>query len=408
MDILFVGLNYAPEPVGIAVYTTGLAEALAARGHSVTAIAGRPYYPQWQPYPGSHRGWSTRIENGVKVMRCPHYIPAVPSGSRRLIHHASFAAAALPIALRAAAKRPDVVIAVAPSLISVPVAAMAARVAGAKLWLHVQDFEVEAAFATGLLRGGSRFADSATAVERRLLGLADRVSTISPQMIARLADKGVPAERQVELRNWADDSIAFPEAAAPNRYAQEWGLEGRKVALYSGNIANKQGLEIVIEAAHRLRGRDDIAFVICGNGPSRARLEALAGDAPNVRFADLQPRARMGELLALATVHLLPQIAGAADLVLPSKLANMLASARPVVACADPGTGLAAEVDGCGLVVPPGNAAAMAAAVERLAGDPALCDRLGAAGRERAQQRWSRVAIVAGFERRLGELVGAA
>ena len=149
--LLFIGLNYAPEPVGIGPFTCGLAEGLAMRGHAVRVITGRPYYPQWQAYDGYSGGWNTAQENGVTVTRCPHYIPAKPSGLKRVAHLTSFAAAALIPALGARKARPRVVICTAPALLSVPVAWLAAKLAGAKLWIHVQDFEVEAAFATGLI-----------------------------------------------------------------------------------------------------------------------------------------------------------------------------------------------------------------------------------------------------------------
>ena len=167
------------------------------------------------------------------------------------------------------------------------------------------------------------------------------------------------------------------------------------MALYSGNIANKQGIEILVEAARLLAGRSDIAFVICGEGPNRARLEALAVGLGNVAFHDLQPAGRMGELLGLAAVHLLPQIAGAADLVLPSKLANMLGSGRPVVATALAGTGLHAEVEGCGITVAPGDAQALADAIVALVDDPARSAQLGVAAQARAAERWSQPAVIA-------------
>ena len=88
MKVLIVGLNYAPEPIGIGPYTTGLAEYLAGCGHRVEVIAGRPYYPQWRAYPGFRRfGWRRAHENGVGVTRCWHYIPREPSGIKRVLHH---------------------------------------------------------------------------------------------------------------------------------------------------------------------------------------------------------------------------------------------------------------------------------------------------------------------------------
>jgi colanic acid biosynthesis glycosyl transferase WcaI len=405
--VLIVGLNYAPEPVGIGPYTTGLAEALAEAGHAVTAVVGQPYYPQWRKDPAYAGGWRRSTEQGVTVIRCPHYVPREPTGRKRMLHLASFALSALLPALRTAlAKdRPQVVIAIAPALLSVITAWLAARLSGAKLWVHVQDFEVEAALATGLLGKRGRLVQFALWLEARLLRLANRVSTISPQMVARLLAKGVAADRALELRNWADPRFAIdPEGAEALR--ADWGIGARKVALYSGNIARKQGIEILIEAARLLTERSDLAFVICGEGPNRAELARRAKDLHNIQLHDLQPAARMGALLGLADVHLLPQIAGAADLVLPSKLTNMLASGRPVVATAELGTGLADEVTGCGLITPPGDAEAVARAIAALLDDPDHRAVLGQAALVRAQQRWAKPAIIARWESELARLLG--
>ncbi len=404
MRLLMLGLNYAPEPVGIGPYTAGLAEVLAARGHSVTVVAGKPYYLQWRRYEGQQPGVTTSAEGGVTVIRVPHYIPSSPSGARRIAHHASFAVSALRPAMAAARGKPDLVFTIAPSMMSVPVAALAARKAGAPLWVHIQDFEVEAAFATGLLKPGSAAGRIARKAERRILQMADQISTISPQMCARLeAMQLAPPGSVYQLRNWSNAAFDFV-AADPGIYRREWGIGNRKVALYSGNIANKQGIEILIEAARILRQRDDILFVICGEGPNRDRLAKLASGLGNVQLHGLQPAARMGDFLSLASVHLLPQITGAADLVLPSKLTNMLASGRPVIATAQPGTGLYEEVDGCGINTPPGDAAALAAAIAGLVDDKPQCQSFGEMAVHRAAERWSRGAIIDTLEVRLMQL----
>lgn len=395
--VLVIGVNYAPEPVGIGPYSTGLAEALAEAGHEVTFIAGRPYYPQWQAYPGYPSNWTLAEAGGVRVVRCPHYIPAKPGGLKRVLHLISFAASALVPALKWAVRTgPRVVIVVAPALLSVPVGWLAARVVGAKLWIHIQDFEVDAAMATGLVQQRGLLPKLAFWVERMLFSGADRISTISPQMCAKLGQKGVKSEIIVEARNWANLAFSRPGATG-DQYRTDWGIRDRKVALYSGNIANKQGIEIIIDAARLLAGRQDIVFVICGEGPNRARLAELSAGLDNVLLHDLQPAAHVADLLALATVHLLPQIPGAADLVLPSKLANMLGSGRPVVATAAAGTGLAQEVEGAGIVTEPGNADAFANAIALLADDTALAARLGAEAKERAIVRWGKDSLLSGF-----------
>ena len=404
MRILIVGLNYAPEPIGIGPYTTGLAEYLAEQGHRVEVIAGRPYYPQWRVYPGFRSfGWRRARESGVGITRCWHYVPREPGGAKRILHHLTFALTALPAALwRAVRDRHDAVLCIAPSIMSAFPARLAAWLGGAKLWLHIQDFEVDAAFATGMVEG-RRLARALLAAERAVLRMADTVSTISPQMVARLIDKGVAPRKAYELRNWAN---AVPGESSRPGYREEWELGSSQVVLYSGNIARKQGAGLIVEAARRLAGRDDLVFVICGEGPELAKLKAQAEGLGNIRFHPLQPAARLMELLELAAIHLLPQVDAAADLVLPSKLTNMLLSGRPVIATAMPGTGLYAEVEGCGLAIPPGDPDALAAAIVRLADNPARAAALGDAARTRAAQRWSRDAILACFEQHLAALTG--
>jgi colanic acid biosynthesis glycosyl transferase WcaI len=406
MKVLILGLNYAPEPVGIGPYTAGMATTLAEAGCEVVVIAGKPYYPFWKIDSAFARAsYIETSEDGVAVVRCPIYVPANPSGTKRLLHHASFALAALPMLLiRALRMRPDVIIAVAPSLISAPAAWLAARLSGARYWLHIQDFEVEAAFATGLLKERGIAAWLARRFETASLRAAGRVSTISPQMCIRLIEKGVERERIVEFRNWASIDQVVP-LQLPSTYRSEWGIVRPHVVLYSGNIANKQGIEIVIETARLLQRRDDLLFAICGNGANRERLIEAAEGLDNIRFYDLQPSERLSEVLGLASVHLLPQIASAADLVLPSKLTNMLASGRPVVATAGKGTGLAGEVEGCGLIVEPGNASAFAAAIEQLIDDPQARVQFGAAARTRAEERWSKKKILSGFNAALARFI---
>lgn len=393
MRVLILGINYDPEPVGIGPYTAGVAEALAAAGHDVEMVTAKPYYPQWRTRRGWGRGWRADRRAGVRVTRCPIYVPRRPGALGRLLHHASFALSALVPVWRAGGRRPDVVLAVAPSLLSVPVARLGAWRADGPLWVHVQDLEVEAAFATGLVAGGTA-PSWARAIERRLLGGAALVSTISPPMAAKLRAR--VAAPVVELRNWASDAFRPTEGGVAT-YRARWALGTRHVALYSGNIAAKQGIGILIDAARRLATRDDIVFVICGEGPNRVALEQAAAGMANVQLHPLQPAEAMGDLLALASVHLLPQLPGAADLVLPSKLANMLGSGRPVVATAAAGTGLHAEVDRCGVAVPPGDAAALATAVAALIDDPARSAALGAAASERAATRWARGPLLAAF-----------
>lgn len=406
LKLLVVGLNYAPDFIGIPKYTTEMCEELARRGHDVSVVTAPPYYPAWEVPAGYRGAWLSETLNGVKLVRAPLYVPKKPSGLTRLLHHLSFAATSLPSAVLCALKsRPDVVISVAPSLMSAPAALVAAKLCGAKTWLHIQDFEVDAAFELGMLKGeGAR--KWAEDLERALLSGFDRVSTISASMRRLLLRKGVNDAAAVEFRNWVDvDTVtAWPSSYTSYRSALNIPAD-HAVALYSGNMAGKQGLETLGEVAALLEAQSaKVTIILCGQGPLRSVLEEACAQRSNVRFMDLQPIDKLPELLATADIHLLPQRAEAADLVLPSKLTGMLASGRPVVAMADAGTGLAIEVEGCGLTIPPGDGVAMTEAVVRLANDGSLRSALGGEARQRAEQRWRRSAVIDGLEAELRRL----
>jgi putative colanic acid biosynthesis glycosyltransferase WcaI len=406
MRILLVGINYAPDLIGIAKYNTELCESLAADGHQVQAVTAPPYYPAWQIPPGFRsRFFRGQAQNGVRVTRTPIYVPASPSGAKRLLHHASFAiSSAGPALVKAVSWRPQVMISIAPSLLSAALVALTARLTGAKSWLHVQDFEVDAAFDLGLLRS-RRLRAPMLMVERWIMQSFDRVSTISPQMLRRLRVKGVDAGRLREVRNWIDTRAIVP-GDRQTGYRAELGMDASHlVGLYSGTMSNKQGLDLIIDAAALLeKSHPHVQFVLCGEGPHRSHLIEMAAGRRNIRFLHLQPMHRFGELLATADFHIIPQKAEVADLVLPSKLGGILSSARPVIVMAERGTALANEVLDAGLVVPPGDSAGLATAICRLNDDPALRQALGDQARRRALDKWDQRGIVNELSREIALL----
>ncbi|HCZ48134.1 MAG TPA: colanic acid biosynthesis glycosyltransferase WcaI [Gammaproteobacteria bacterium] len=406
MRVLLHCLNFSPEVTGAGKYSGEMAHWLAQRGHSVRVVTAPPYYPQWRIAEGFSR-WRharTRAPNKPDIWRAPLWVPARPSGAKRLLHLFSFALSSLPVMLWQAAWRPDIVVVVAPTLVTAPAAWITARLSGAKAWLHLQDFELDAAFALGILEKGhgQRLARRA---ERALLRRFDRVSTISDNMLARLASKGVDPQRAVLFPNWVDTDTIHP-LSTPSPFRHDLGISpDQVVVLYSGNMGRKQGLEILADAARQLRDDPTIRFVLAGAGEGRAQLEAATCGLSNVHWLPLQPTERLNDLLNLADIHVLPQRADAADLVMPSKLTGMLASGRPVVATAAPDTQVARVVAGCGLVSPPEDPAALGAALRELANQPETRRTLGEHARQYAQDHLGRDAILAALEARLKQLI---
>lgn len=395
MKILLYSVNFAPESVGIGKYSGEMAAWLVAQGHQVRVVSAPPYYPAWQL--GAGYAWPPyRREQwqGVDVWRAPLWVPHKPDGLKRVLHLLSFAVSSLPVMLWQSRWRPDVVMTIAPALLCAPNGAFVAALCGAKSWLHIQDFEVDVAFQMGLLKG-KRLQSLVQGMERWLLRRFDVVSSISARMVERLLQKGVLPAKARFFPNWVDVAHVFP-LKAPSPYRAELEIApGTKVVLFSGTLGGKQGLMVIPVAARLLAHRGDIVFVVCGDGAMKPQLEEAAGQLPNLLLLPLQPFARLRDLLGLADIHLLPQSPEAEDLVLPSKLTGMLASGRPVIATCRTETEIAMVVGQCGLVVPPGDGAALAEAIERLADDENERSLLGQKARQYAQENLSKEAVLA-------------
>lgn len=405
MKIVLYSANFAPEPTGIGKYSGEMARWLVAQGHEVRVICAPPYYPNWQLAQGYEAPvWRRESWHGVDVWRAPLWVPANPGGLKRVLHLLSFALTSFPVALWQAFWRPDVVVCVAPALVNAPAANLVARLSGARSWLHIQDFEVDVAFNMGLLKG-ARQRRAVTWLEQRLLRRFDVVSSISERMVEGLRLKGVREERIRHFPNWVNIGHIQPLQRASS-YRSELGIGAdTKVVLFSGTLGGKQGLSVIPEVARLLAHRSDILFVIGGDGVMKPQLQTEAAGLDNVRFLPLQPAERLGDWLGLADIHLLPQSPEAEDLVLPSKLAGMLASGRPVIATCRAGTELAKVVSQCGAVVPPEDALSLSKAVLALVDDAEGRARLGAHGRRHAEEHLCLEGVLSQFEQDCQELL---
>ncbi len=406
MKILIHGINFSPELIGIGKYSSEMAEWLVAQGHEVRVVTAPPYYPQWQIGEGYPNRWhkerrrQPRDKNGLVVYRCPLWVPSKPSGLKRLLHLSSFALSSFPVMLRQVFWRPDVVLVVEPPFFCAPQAWLVARLSGAKAWLHIQDFEVDVAFDLGILRA-DWLKRCILIAERLILRRFDRVSTISFKMLEKLGSKGVTYDKTFLFPNWVDLSEIHP-LDSKNGFRRQWGiLPTQVVALYSGNMGEKQGLEIVLEAAVELEESSDVRFVLCGDGAAKLRLQKKYAELRNVMWLPLQPSEMLNELLNMADVHLLPQRGDVKDLVMPSKLLGILASGRPVLATAHPDTQVGGIVSQCGVVSIPDNAGAFSDLLKSLAANPVERRRLGRAGRRIAEQQFSKEIVLRKFEREL-------
>lgn len=381
MKILIIGINFFPEEIGVGKYTGEMAAYLAAHGHTVRVITAPPYYPYWQVQPPYH-AWQYHREKqqAVEIMRCPLWVPKRLNGVKRLLHLLSFSLSSLLMLPGQVVWQPDIVMAIAPTIFSAPHALLLSKITRAKSWLHIQDFELDAAFKLGMLPAGNWLVSLAHKGEQYILKHFERISTISSEMVNRLIQKGVQPQRTLLFPNWVDTTAIHLLETSEFR-ARLSISQDKVVVLYSGNMGEKQGLTVLIETARLLAAETQIHFVLCGEGASKRKLQQAAADLSNIQFCDLQPVEQLNQLLNLADIHVLPQSAGAADLVMPSKLGGVLASGRPVAATAAPDTELGQVIGGVGVLTPPGDAAELAQAIRQLAQEPALREKLGSQGR---------------------------
>jgi colanic acid biosynthesis glycosyl transferase WcaI len=386
LRVLAVGINFGPEHTGIAPYTTQLCEYLVARGASVSVLTGVPHYPGWTVDP-AFRWRLRRVEkrDRFEVRRLRHFVPKKQTAVRRALYELSFA---LQVALQRPKERPDVVLAVVPSLLSAVVAQRIAARAGVPLVVWVQDLMGRAAAQSGI-EGGARVARIVGSVEKWVLQRADEVLVLNSHFADYVQSIGVDAGRLTLRPNWTH--VAAPSGADRNQTRSRVGWSpDETVVLHTGNMGLKQGLENVIAAARLAddRGTDNVRFVLMGDGSQREALQQEAEGVAAVEFLPPAPGSEYADILAAADILLVNERPSSVDMSLPSKLTSYLRAGRPVIAASPSEGGTAAEVrrsEG-GLVVDPGQPEVLLDTVVGVAADPKLMEFMGKAGRLYAEQ----------------------
>ena len=346
MKILIYGINYAPELTGIGKYTGELASYFAAAGDEVEVITAPPYYPRWEVAEAYRGGYRQERRDGVLVLRCPLYVPREVTGLRRILHEFSFVLSSLRYWIPRYFHPYDMILCISPPF-HLPYLALPHKwMHGTPVVNHIQDLQVDAARDLGIIRQPwlLRILEAA---ERWALRAVSAVSTISTGMQRKVVKKGLNPDEIILFPNWVDKELVHPVVRAESA-RRDWGFDDRdRLVLYAGNLGEKQGLENVLYLADRLRDVPRLTFIIIGEGGAKARLvtQAESLGLTNVIFKPLQPLERLAATLAAADVHLVLQKRAAADLVMPSKLTNILAVGGHALITAEAGTTLYDLVD---------------------------------------------------------------
>jgi colanic acid biosynthesis glycosyl transferase WcaI len=353
--VLFVNRFYWSETPATGQLLTDLAEGLAAAGHEVVVIT------------AAHRPGvaAEELRAGVSIRRV---IQQPRSRAAKLAAFVLFHAAAAFAVLRRARRGDVVVVMTDPPLIGVTAGA-AASLRGALLVHWVQDIYPE--IAATLTR--HRWVGVLSGLRNVFWRRAKACVPLGTDMAAVLAEACVPAERLLASPNWAPAGIRALPRGEPAELRKTWGLQGKFVIAYSGNLGRVHDLPPVLDLAHELRDVPNFTVLIIGSGAGEADLRRNAEERQltNVRFLPPQPREQLSESLAVADLHLVTLLPGCERLVFPSKLYGITAAGRPLLFIGPEKCEVAGVVreNGLGLTAERGAMSAAARAIRELASE---------------------------------------
>ena len=382
--------HYFPPEVGPAqTRLHELAKRLIAAGETVTVVTGFPNYPAGEIFPG-YRGKRLMEDSydGIRVLRTWVFATRSRGFIGRLLNYFSFPVFSL-LAVRKLGPT-DIIYVQSPPLFTGLAALWFSRLEHAPYIFNVSDIWPQSAVELGVLR--NRFAIRlAEWLERHIYRRASRITVPTPGILERLVARGVPREKIFLLTNGVD-TAAYNVTSPDRELAQRLGLNGHKVFMYAGLHGLAQGLDVILEAA-KLTRNPDVLYVLVGDGADKAALvaKAQAEGISNVRFLPIQPTSTLPALLNLVYATVIPlRRLDLFKAALPSKLFDSMAAGRPIVAPLWGEAAALVEAAACGLVVEPEDARAVQEAVEKLAADPALAQKLGEQGRRYVVEHFNR------------------
>lgn len=386
--------QYFPPEVGAPqIRLRALARELQLEGIQVEVLTAMPNYPAGKIFDNYKGRWFLRETiDSIPVRRTWVYAGTGKSVAIRLANYFSFTGTALIAALFG--KRPDVLFLESQPLSLGVIGLLMKCLRGVPYIYNVPDLQVDVARQVGFLNN-RMLLNVAFRLENLFLRSSWKISTVTHRFIDHFESRGLSRTQITFLPNGADTNFLVPLPPCHDML-KRWNLEGKKVFLYVGTHAYYHGLDVLIQAAKRVRARDDIAFLFVGDGPERNRLIGMARELglPNVVFGQ-SPYEEMDKLysIAYASVATLRNIEVAKAMRL-SKIFPSLSCEVPVIYA---GLGEAAELlesNGCGIVVKPENPDKLAEAIVRLAEDPSLRKSMGSKGRQLVEREYSWSAII--------------
>jgi glycosyltransferase involved in cell wall biosynthesis len=394
MHILFLTHYFVPENNAPAARVHAMAREWARAGHRVTVLTCAPNVPAGVVYEGyKNRLYQEEWIDGIRTARVWTYLAANRGRVRRGLNYLSYLAAA-GAAGPLIRPKADVVIATSPQFFAGWAGWPVARAHGAPFVLEVRDIWPDSIVAVGALEEG-RVIRALGRLEKALYDGADHIVAVGEGYRQNILRKGVAPDKVSVVTNGVDADLFTPRPPDPELRARLGFAPETFVITFAGTIGMAADLVVTLDAARRLKqqGRDDIAFLLIGDGAQREELEqrARAEGLGTVVFTGLVPRADLPRYLASSDaclVHFRKQ--ELFSTILPSKFFEDAAMEKPILLGFEGEARMMLHEAGCGVAFEPSNDAELAAAAVRLADDRAACTRMGEAGRRYVLEHFDR------------------
>ncbi len=393
--VIVVCQVFHPDEQSTSQLLSDVVRALVARGHAVVVLSG---------FPGLEDAAGTpRRENwdGVLIRRGGLRVRFKRNLLWRALSYASYSAFVAWQLL--CAPRGSRVFVVSNPPFNPVLVALIGRIKRLSWIAMLQDIYPQGLTALGRLRTGGWIDRLWRRANRAALATAHETWVLGRDMVELVhRDYGVPLARVRCVPHWSPVPFAERVTFEQTKLADHLGLRGKFVVQYSGNMGLWHDIDTIIRAAELLADRDDIRFLLIGAGRKRAAAEQLAQQLglKNIVWLPYQPRGELMDSLACCHAALISQLAGLVGIAVPCKLYGILASGRAIIGQVPAASEVASVIaeEHCGVVVPPGDAVALAAAIATLAGEPDEVERMGAASFAAYREKYTLEAGADSFE----------
>ena len=377
LHVLLLNEYFPPDTAATAQNVALVAEALAER-HYVTVLAGRPSYDPLEHHPPYLL--RRRIEGNLVIERVGSTAFSRLDMKGRLANYLSYLALATP---RALSMNPDVVLAMTDPPIEGIVGASVARFLGRPFVYNIRDLYPDMALAAGIVRQGG-WTDVWEASHGRALCQAAKVIVLGEDMRERIIEKGVDPARIVVIR----DAVPFPEVLPPidQGIVREIRGEFPFVLIHAGNLGFSGAWDALIHSAQMLES-EGVGLVFIGEGSMKSRIREAAQNCRNIRFLPFFPTSGIPAVMAAGDLHVVTIKRGLEGVIVPSKLYNILAYGRPILAIATERTEVTriSQQHQCGVAADPDNAIQVTQAVQRLLRAPERLEHMSQQARKLAK-----------------------